>query len=68
MGAMTSLTRETLLGLAGRKSFDRGLDHLGRVSGLLRQGGSVRATVSGTRRYRVEPCTGRWFSWDCTCP
>lgn len=68
MGAMASLTRETLRGLAGRKSFDRGLDYLGRVSGLHRQGDEVRATVSGTRRYRVELRTGRRFTWDCACP
>ncbi|CAL9387031.1 hypothetical protein SUDANB121_01187 [Nocardiopsis dassonvillei] len=65
---MASLTRATLRELAGPRSFDRGLDHLGRVSGLLRRGDSVRATVSGTRRYRVELRTGGRFSWDCTCP
>ncbi|MDT0330024.1 SWIM zinc finger family protein [Nocardiopsis lambiniae] len=65
---MTSLTRESLRDMAGHTSFDRGIDYLDRVSGLLHQGDSVRATVSGTRRYRVELRTGRRFSWDCTCP
>lgn len=65
---MTSLTRETLHDLAGRKSFERGLDYLGRVTGLLHRDDSVTATVSGTRRYRVRLDTGTRFSWDCDCP
>jgi uncharacterized Zn finger protein len=62
------LSRDQLLDLAGRKSFDRGLDYLGRVSVLRRSEGTVHATVSGRRRYRVRITTEGAFSWHCDCP
>lgn len=65
---MPELSREHLLDLAGHKSFDRGLDYLGRVSGLRESEGSVRATVSGRQRYRVQLCSHGAFSWRCDCP
>ncbi|NYH55718.1 putative Zn finger protein [Nocardiopsis arvandica] len=65
---MPELSREHLLELAGQKSFDRGLDYLGRVSGLRQSEGAVHATVSGRRRYRVRLTTEGVFSWHCDCP
>ncbi|WP_236567968.1 SWIM zinc finger family protein [Nocardiopsis sp. FR6] len=65
---MPGLSHERLLDLAGRKSFDRGLDYLGRVSGLREGGGAVHATVGGQRRYRVRITTEGSFSWHCGCP
>ena len=65
---MPELSRDLLLKLAGRKSFDRGLDYLGRVSGLRGDGTAVRATVRGQQRYRVRLTAGGAFSWHCDCP
>ncbi|WP_231972419.1 SWIM zinc finger family protein [Nocardiopsis alborubida] len=65
---MSELSRGLLLKLAGRKSFDRGMDYLGRVSGLRADGRSVRATVRGQQRYRVRLTAAGAFSWHCDCP
>lgn len=65
---MSELSRESLMDLAGHKSFDRGLDYLGRISGLRTGQGVVRATVAGRRRYRVRVTTESAFSWHCECP
>lgn len=65
---MSDLSRGLLLKLAGRKSFDRGMDYLGRVSGLRADGKSVRATVRGQQRYRVRLTAAGAFSWHCDCP
>ena len=65
---MSELSCGHLLDLAGRKSFDRGLDYLGQVSGLREKGETVHATVSGQRRYRVRFTTEGAFSWHCDCP
>ncbi|GAB2503573.1 SWIM zinc finger family protein [Nocardiopsis aegyptia] len=62
------LSRERLLDLAGRTSFDRGLEYLGQVSGLRRGEGVVHATVRGHRRYRVRITTEGAFFWCCDCP
>lgn len=65
---MHELSRDLLLDLAGRRSFDRGMDYLGRVSGLRVGEGSVYATVNGQQRYRVRFTPAGTFSWDCDCP
>ncbi|MFD6949080.1 hypothetical protein A6A08_06895 [Nocardiopsis sp. TSRI0078] len=65
---MAELSRDHLLDLAGQKSFDRGLDYLGRVSGLRKRGKAVHATVGGQRRYRVRLTAEGAFSWHCDCP
>jgi uncharacterized Zn finger protein len=65
---MPELSRDLLSKPAGRKSFDRGLDYLGRVSGLRADGKTVRATVRGRQRYRVRITTEGAFSWHCDCP
>lgn len=65
---MPELSRDLLSELAGRKSFDRGLDYLGRVSGLREDAKTVRATVRGQRRYRVRLTVEGAFSWHCDCP
>ncbi|WP_150241206.1 SWIM zinc finger family protein [Nocardiopsis quinghaiensis] len=65
---MPGLSREHLLDLADRKSFDRGLDYLGRVSGLRKSGKAVHTAVGGQRRYRVRLTAEGAFSWHCDCP
>ncbi|WP_116247817.1 SWIM zinc finger domain-containing protein [Nocardiopsis sp. FIRDI 009] len=66
---MRTFSRDDLLGLAGRKSYARGLDYVHRVSGPTIDGNTVRGTVTGTCVYRVELTpTREGLGWDCDCP
>src|SRR5919109_893111 len=56
--------------LAGERSFERGERYYagGRVSPLERAGEELRATVLGTRPYRVVLRPGDPLQWSCSCP
>ncbi|MFD3683871.1 SWIM zinc finger domain-containing protein [Nocardiopsis sp. NPDC058631] len=66
---MRTFTREELLELAGRKSYDRGASYVPAVEGLSADRTTVRGTVTGTHAYRVELTPRRsGMSWECDCP
>ncbi|MES0836645.1 SWIM zinc finger family protein [Nocardiopsis tropica] len=66
---MRAFSREELLELAGRKSYDRGASYVPAVQGLSTDRATVRGTVTGTHAYRVELTPGRSrMSWECDCP
>ncbi|WAE75564.1 hypothetical protein OUQ99_10975 [Streptomonospora nanhaiensis] len=66
---MRAFSREELLELAGRKSYDRGASYVPAVQGLSTDRATVRGTVTGTHVYRVELTPGRSrMSWECDCP
>lgn len=65
------LTEETLVEYAGQRSFDRGEDYYEKnlVSGLIRDGDMLAATVQGSYDYQVK----LWIEdhdlyYSCTCP
>ena len=65
------LDRSFLRGLAGARSYARGLDYFeaGCVEKLRLEGESLLATVQGTQRYRVELRPGEgMLEHSCTCP
>ena len=65
------LDRSFLRGLAGARSYERGLDYFeaGCVEKLKLEGESLLATVQGTQRYRVELRPGEeMLEHSCTCP
>ncbi|MDE3720540.1 hypothetical protein PWG71_04005 [Nocardiopsis sp. N85] len=66
---MRTFSREDLLELAGRRSYERGVDGVSEVTGLTVDGDTVRGTVTGSLPYRVEltpPAAG--MSWRRDCP
>lgn len=69
MPAFPEFTVADLEQLAGRKSFERGLDYLDMVSDLTVIPAGVAATVRGSYDYAVFLATGSGqLSGDCSCP
>ena len=69
MPIMPGFTEADLRGLAGPRSFERGLRYAGRVADLDISGTQVSATVSGTDDYEVILVPGAaGLQWDCSCP
>jgi uncharacterized Zn finger protein len=69
MPIMPGFTEADLRGLAGPRSFERGLGYAGRVADLDVSGTQVTATVSGTDDYEVILVPGAaGLQWDCSCP
>ncbi|CAG9168050.1 SWIM zinc finger family protein [Cupriavidus pinatubonensis] len=66
------LTLDNVLSLADTKTFARGMAyfHDGAVSRLEEGEGTIRASVRGTRRYRVELAVaeGGELAYACNCP
>jgi uncharacterized Zn finger protein len=65
------ISLDQLRDLAGEPSFSRGVQYAeeGRVTNLQVEGGSLKATVRGTKRYHVEVWNeGGELGYSCTCP
>ena len=65
---MESYTKDDVLELAGRTSYDRGVDYIDRITDLTFDGGQVTATVEGTDVYEVEVRVKGGLDGDCDCP
>ncbi|MEU7021607.1 DUF6880 family protein [Streptomyces sp. NPDC046203] len=67
---MSGLTEAKLKSLAGKRSFERGLDYVDDVSGLEIGDGWIRAYVRGTERYEAELLLGgrKGPTGTCDCP
>src|SRR3984885_5805153 len=66
---MPGFTEADLRGLAGPRSFERGLDYVSQVADLDVTDTEITATVSGTDDYDVCLVPGdQGLQWDCTCP
>ena len=69
MPTMPGFTEADLRGLAGPRSFERGLGYAGQVADLDITGTQITATVSGTDDYEVILVPGEaGLQWDCSCP
>jgi hypothetical protein len=69
MPTMPGFTEADLRGLAGPRSFERGLGYAGQVADLDITDTEITATVSGTDDYDVRLLPGgQGLQWDCTCP
>jgi SWIM zinc finger len=69
MPTMPGFTEADLRGLAGSRSFERGLDYVGQVADLDVTETEITATVSGTDDYDVCLVPGdQGLQWDCSCP
>jgi SWIM zinc finger len=69
MPMMPGFTEADLRGLAGPRSFERGLDYVSQVADLDVTDTEITATVSGTDDYDVCLVPGdQGLQWDCTCP
>jgi hypothetical protein len=69
MPMMPGFTEADLRGLAGPRSFERGLGYAGQVADLDITGAQITATVSGTDDYEVILVPGdQGLLWDCSCP
>jgi uncharacterized Zn finger protein len=69
MPTMPGFTEADLRGLAGPRSFERGLGYVGQVADLDVTGTEITAIVSGTDDYDVYLAPGDLgLQWDCSCP
>lgn len=69
--SIDGLDRIAILNLAGPRYFERGEDYYldGRVEALQADGGTLKATVRGTRPYTVTlRATADDLEWSCDCP
>lgn len=61
-------TKDDIVALAGPRSYDRGVDYIDNVSGLVAGDISVTAAVVGTGRYEVQLDISEGLAGECDCP
>lgn len=65
---MELYTKSDVLDLAGRTSYDRGVDYIDRIADLAFDGGRVTAIVEGTDEYEVNLRVDGGLDGQCDCP